>query len=153
MKKRQSAFTLVELMIVVALIADLALIGVPSYGRARRSAQNARFASDLRVAASAFEMYAAENNHYPAEAAIGVLPPGMDQYLHGVSWTSKNSFSASWDWDFNQGYAVAAICIETDNDMDDLQMTDIDTRIDNGILATGQFRERTAHRRWAYIIE
>lgn len=153
MKKRQSGFTLVEIMIAVALLADLALIAIPSYTRARKTAQNSRFASDLRVATSAFEMYAAENNRYPAETALGVLPPGMDQYLRGISWTMKTSFGATWDWDFNQGYARAAVCVETPNDMDDLQMIDIDTRIDNGILATGSFRERTAHRRWAFIIE
>ena len=150
--KRNAGFTLVELMIVVAIIADLCVIALPSYQRSRQSAQNARFASDLRVASSAFEMYATENNRYPAEAAVSQLPPGMDQYLRGVSWSAQNSLGGHWDWDFNQGYCTAAVCVELPTDSDQLQMVDIDTRIDNGILSTGTFRERSV-RRYAYIIE
>ena len=150
--KRNAGFTLVELMIVVAIIADLCVIALPSYQRSRQSAQNARFASDLRVASSAFEMYATENNRYPAESAVSQLPPGMDQYLRGVSWSAQNSLGGHWDWDYDQGYCKAAVCVELPTDADPLQMVDIDTRIDNGILSTGTFRERSV-RRYAYIIE
>src|SRR5437899_611785 len=45
MHRRQAAFTLVEIMIVVAIIADLSLIAMPAFMRARDSAQNARFTS------------------------------------------------------------------------------------------------------------
>lgn len=150
--KRNAGFTVVELMIAVAIIADICIIALPSYDRARRSAQNARFASDLRVATAAFEMYAAENSRYPAEAAVGQLPPAMDQYLRGISWGATNSIGGRWDWDYQQGYATAAVCVELPIDADPLQMVDIDTRIDNGILSTGVFRERSA-RRYAFIIE
>lgn len=150
--KRNAGFTVVELMIAVAIIADICIIALPSYDRARRSAQNARFASDLRVATAAFEMYAAENSRYPAEAAVGQLPPSMDQYLRGVNWGGINSIGGRWDWDYNQGYCTAAVCVELSIDADPLQMVDIDTRVDNGILSTGVFRERSA-RRYAFIIE
>jgi prepilin-type N-terminal cleavage/methylation domain-containing protein len=149
----RSAFSLIEVLIAVAIMADLLLIGMPAYQRARKQAQNARFTADLRVAASAFEMYSAENSRYPDETAAGVLPAGMEQYLRGISWSMVNSLGGVWDWDYDQGYAKAAVCTETPIDMDDLQIADIDERIDNGVLATGSFRERTAHRRWAYIIE
>lgn len=149
----RSAFSLLEILIAVAILADLLLIAMPAYDRARKQAQNARFCADVRVAAAAFEMYSAENNRYPEEAAPQVLPPGMEQYLRGVNWSMRNSLGGVWDWDHEQGYAKAAVATETPVDMDDLQLADIDTRIDNGVLATGSFRERTAHRRWAYIIE
>lgn len=139
-------------MIVVAIIADLCVIAVPSYQRSRRSAQNGRFASDLRVAAAAFEMYATENNRYPDESATSQLPTGMEQYLRGVTWSAQNSLGGHWDWDYDQGYCKAAVCVELPADADTLQMQDIDTRIDNGILSTGTFRERSI-RRYAYIIE
>lgn len=153
MKTRQAAFSLVELMIMVVILVDLALIALPAFERARKQAQNSRLSSDMRVATTAFEMYATENTTYPAEAARGVLPNGMGQYLRGVRWTAKNSIGGYWDWDYNQGYAKAAVCVETDVNIDSIQMTNIDTQIDNGVLTTGSFRERTPNRRWAFIIE
>jgi prepilin-type N-terminal cleavage/methylation domain-containing protein len=150
--KKCAGFTLVELMLAVAIVADIAIIALPTYTRARRASQNARFCSDLRIAAAAFEMYAAENNRYPAETAPGVVPAGMPVYLKGLDFGSPNTLGATWDWDYNQGYAIAAICVDLPTDADTIQMLDIDSRIDNGILATGAFRERSA-RRYAYIIE
>lgn len=153
MKTRQAAFSLVEVMIVIAILVDLALIALPAYERARKQAQNSRFSSDVRVAASAFDMYATENSRYPEETPIGVLPTGMDQYLRGVRWAQVNSIGGRWDWDYDQGYAKAAVACETEKDVDAVQMSNIDTMVDNGVLSTGTFRERTANRRWAYIIE
>ncbi len=153
MKTRQAAFSLVELMIVVAIVVDLALIAMPAYDRARRQAQSSRFSSDLRVCASAFDMYATENSRYPAETALGVLPAGMDQYLRGVRWEARNTLGGLWDWDYDQGYAKSAVCTETEKDIDAAQMSVIDALMDNGVLSTGTFRERTANRRWAYILE
>ena len=150
--KRNAGFTMIELMIVAALIADIAIIAMPSYSRSRRSAQNARFTSDLRVAASAFEMFAAENNRYPTETAPGVTPAGMQTYLRGVTFEGATPIGGRWDWDHDQGYARAAICVDLPADADPIQVLEIDTKIDNGILSTGLFRERSA-RRYAYIIE
>jgi len=151
--QRQAAFTLVELMIVVTILVDLALIALPAYERARKQAQSSRFSADMRVAASAFEMYATENSRYPDETAAGVLPAGMEQYLRGVRWSARNSIGGIWDWDYGQGYAKAAVCTESDRDIDSVQMSNVDTMLDNGVLATGSFRERTPNRRWAFIIE
>lgn len=153
MKKRPAAFSIIELMIVVAILVDLALIALPAYERARKQSQNSRFSSDLRVAAAAFEMYATEHSRYPAEAALGELPAGMNQYLKGARWEMRNSIGGRWDWDYDQGYAKAAICSETDVDRDTVQMTSVDAMVDDGVLATGSFRERVPNRRWAYIIE
>jgi prepilin-type N-terminal cleavage/methylation domain-containing protein len=55
-------FTLVEIMIVVAIIALLASIAVPNFLRARKRAQATRILSDLRVLDSAVDEYAIENN-------------------------------------------------------------------------------------------
>src|SRR6478735_5607122 len=152
MLSKRSGFTLVEIMICVAILADLIIIAMPAYQRSRMQAQDSRFAADLRTCAAAFEMYAAENNKYPPEAGVSQVPVGMDQYLRGVNWTIRNSIGGNWDWDNDQGYARAAVCVDLPNDADPLQMVDVDTKVDNGILSTGSFRERSA-RRYAYIIE
>jgi prepilin-type N-terminal cleavage/methylation domain-containing protein len=58
----QKGFTLVEIMIVVAIIALLAAIAVPGFMRARKRAQASRILNDLRIIDSAIDQYAIENN-------------------------------------------------------------------------------------------
>src|SRR5436189_1834237 len=58
----KSAFTLVEIMIVVAIIAMLAAIAVPNFLRARKRSQATRILEDLRIIDSAIDQYAIENN-------------------------------------------------------------------------------------------
>jgi prepilin-type N-terminal cleavage/methylation domain-containing protein len=58
----RSAFTLVEIMIVVGIIALLAAIAVPNFLRARKRSQATRMIEDLRVIDMAISEYAIENN-------------------------------------------------------------------------------------------
>ena len=60
--KPRGAFTLVEIMIVVAIIALLAAIAVPGFLRARKRSQASRVINDLRLIDSAVDQYAIENN-------------------------------------------------------------------------------------------
>ena len=60
--KSKSAFTLVEIMIVVAIIALLASIAVPNFLRARKRSQASRIIEDLRTIDSAISQYAIEYN-------------------------------------------------------------------------------------------
>ncbi|MGB8353151.1 MAG: prepilin-type N-terminal cleavage/methylation domain-containing protein [Chthoniobacteraceae bacterium] len=55
-------FTLVEIMIVVAIIALLAAIAVPNFLRARKRSQATRILEDLRLLDSASDQYAIETN-------------------------------------------------------------------------------------------
>src|SRR5438093_6610118 len=59
---RNRGFTLVEIMIVVAIIALLAAIAVPGFLRARKRAQASRILNDLRLIDSAVDQYAIETN-------------------------------------------------------------------------------------------
>ncbi|HEX7518211.1 MAG TPA: prepilin-type N-terminal cleavage/methylation domain-containing protein, partial [Chthoniobacterales bacterium] len=60
--KGRQGFTLVEIMIVVAIIALLASIAVPGFLRARKRSQASRIINDLRLIDNAVDMYAIENN-------------------------------------------------------------------------------------------
>jgi prepilin-type N-terminal cleavage/methylation domain-containing protein len=62
LKGRRGGFTLVEIMIVVAIIALLASIAVPGFLRARKRSQASRIINDLRLIDGAIDMYAIENN-------------------------------------------------------------------------------------------
>jgi prepilin-type N-terminal cleavage/methylation domain-containing protein len=58
----RSGFTLVEIMIVVAIIALLASIAVPGFLRARKRTQASRILNDLRLIDNAIDQYAIETN-------------------------------------------------------------------------------------------
>ena len=60
------AFTLIELLIVVAIIAILAAIAVPNFLEAQTRAKVSRTKADIRSLATAIEAYAVDNNNkYP----------------------------------------------------------------------------------------
>jgi prepilin-type N-terminal cleavage/methylation domain-containing protein len=58
------AFTLIELLIVVAIIAILAAIAVPNFLEAQVRAKVSRVKNDLRACATALEAYYVDNNGY-----------------------------------------------------------------------------------------
>jgi prepilin-type N-terminal cleavage/methylation domain-containing protein len=57
---KRAGFTLVEIMIVVAIIALLAAIAVPGFLRARKRSQASKIINDLRLISSAMDQYAIE---------------------------------------------------------------------------------------------
>jgi prepilin-type N-terminal cleavage/methylation domain-containing protein len=62
-----SAFTLIELLIVVAIIAILAAIAVPNFLEAQVRSKVSRVKSDLRTVATAIEAYAVDHQKPPRE--------------------------------------------------------------------------------------
>jgi prepilin-type N-terminal cleavage/methylation domain-containing protein len=62
LQTKPAGFTLVEIMIVVAIIALLAAIAVPGFLRARKRSQASRILNDLRMIDSAVDQYAIETS-------------------------------------------------------------------------------------------
>ncbi len=88
LNKRRAGFTLVEIMIVVAIIALLAAIAVPGFLRARKRSQASRIINDLRLIDSAVDQYAIENNRtsgssVPTAAWTAYLKQGTVLYNSG----------------------------------------------------------------------
>ena len=65
MKNFCRAFTLIELLIVVAIIGILAAIAVPNFLNAQERAKVSRAQADIRSLANALEMYRLDSNDYP----------------------------------------------------------------------------------------
>lgn len=64
-KDGQKGFTLIELMIVVAIIGILAAIAIPQFTKYRARANNTQALSDSRNIKTDLEGFFAENQEYP----------------------------------------------------------------------------------------
>jgi type II secretion system protein G len=73
--ERATAFTLIELLIVVAIIAILAAIAVPNFLEAQVRAKASRVKADLRTLATALESYAVDQNTYPLNDGLYNVVP------------------------------------------------------------------------------
>jgi prepilin-type N-terminal cleavage/methylation domain-containing protein len=87
--KRRAGFTLVEIMIVVAIIALLAAIAVPGFLRARKRSQASRIINDLRLIDSAVDQYAIETNKKSGDPVAitdwtNYLKKGTNLYATGL---------------------------------------------------------------------
>lgn len=74
----KKAFTLIELLIVVAIIAILAAIAVPNFLEAQTRSKVSRVKSDQRTMALPLETYFIDNNTYPACHRFGIPIRNID---------------------------------------------------------------------------
>src|SRR5258706_5928288 len=81
-KRRRGAFTLVELLVVIGIIALLISILLPALAKARKSATKIKCANNLRSVGQLFYTYAASNRGY--------LPCGTK---------TKTPAPSNWLWD------------------------------------------------------
>lgn len=96
---KKYGFTLVEVMVVVAIIAFLAAIAIPNLIRARTQANESSAQSTLKSIATALENYYALNNAYPLTTSVllGASPPYLNvDYFNGAhnGYTYSNSLAA-----------------------------------------------------------
>jgi len=89
-KKFSSGFTLIELMVSVAIIGLLMAAGLVSYQNASVSSRNNKRKADMEQLKAALVLYRTDNNKYPANAsgntsmsAGGVPYPALTIYLSG----------------------------------------------------------------------
>ncbi|MBM3462750.1 MAG: prepilin-type N-terminal cleavage/methylation domain-containing protein [Armatimonadetes bacterium] len=86
----RKGFTLIELMVVIAIIAILSSILLPNFVKARSQGRLAGCKTNLRNLASAIESYSADNaNRYPS--SLNVLTPGHISIIPTCPSAGKNA--------------------------------------------------------------
>ncbi|MCF8131431.1 MAG: prepilin-type N-terminal cleavage/methylation domain-containing protein [Deltaproteobacteria bacterium] len=71
-KKDEKGFTLIELMIVIAIIGILAAIAIPQFNSYRKRAYNSSAMSDVKNTATAEEAYFVDAQTYGAETNLAL---------------------------------------------------------------------------------
>jgi len=102
LRKKQSGFTLVELLVVVAIIGMLASLVAVSTGDSRARARDSRRMSDLRQIPLAQEAVMNDDRLYQvSDTVVGILPAiknaDLHQYLMSVK-DPKNSEGYQYVW-------------------------------------------------------
>jgi len=118
MKRIPKAFTLIELLIVVAIIAILAAIAVPNFLEAQTRSKVARVKADMRTLATAIEEYSTDWNRAPLAprdwggigdlgtlshlttpvAYISSVPPDPFTELGGINKNEAIEFRPTFDY-------------------------------------------------------
>lgn len=93
LSSRAGAFTLIELLIVVAIIAILAVVAVPNFLMAQRRARQAQCASNLKAIAVALQSYKIDQGKYPLADGIAGEAESMGQTIIGLG----PAANGSWD--------------------------------------------------------
>jgi prepilin-type N-terminal cleavage/methylation domain-containing protein len=93
---RLKAFTLIELLIVVGIIAILAAIAVPNFLEAQIRAKVSRTRTDIRTVATALESYRVDNNTLPPQSPNDRIPINLTTPIAYISGVPRDVFELNY---------------------------------------------------------
>jgi type II secretion system protein G len=129
----KKGFTLMEILIAIAIIAILTAIGIVSYTSINKNARNTKRRSDIEQIRSAFELYRADNGFYPKRSTAvemkstkillsNPVDPPFDTYMSSIPTDPKgldyyfkvtDLYSSEY-----YGYCIAAAMETSDDTID-----------------------------------
>ena len=160
--RRPRAFTIVELMIVVTIIALLGAMVMPAFQRVLQHVRGNTLINDLRVFSSSLLQYAHSNGDYPATStAAGIFPPEMAGILAPDQWTRSAPIGGNYEFlrDTTVGGVSYRALIRvsaaagTAIAFTSTQLLSLDQRFDDGSLTAGQLFTNGAALTTYYVVE
>ena len=108
---RRAGFTLVELLLVVVIVSILAGLAIPNYQNVVTKARAADLLGRIDVVEVAVQSYLGDNNAWPSDAGVGVIPAGVVSYLPANFSFTGDDFQLDWE----NGGGLIGVGIVTDN--------------------------------------
>ena len=93
--KQRKGFTLIELMIVIAIIIILAAIAIPNYLNMTKRARMSRVAGDFNTIATALEAYRVDWGQYPAVTVAEAFGKANNSSVVGTELSGTGTANAS----------------------------------------------------------
>jgi len=149
----QSGFTLIELMIAVAVLAILLAVALPSYKDSMRKSRRTDAYTSLNTVQQAQERWRSNNPAYNdlLTASATATPPGL-----GLAGTTANShYAVSLENVGPIGYTAVATASSTSSQAEDGACARLRVRINGGNIfygaatLTGAFDEASSNRCWS----
>jgi type II secretion system protein G len=110
--KYQRGFTLLEMMVVVAIIAVLAGILIPNFTRARAQAATSACMANEKTIATALELYYTDNQKYPASASVdSAFVKTMSGYMNQIPIDPAAGSSAYYQYALTSSGGVVSYTI------------------------------------------
>lgn len=100
-RKRQNGFTLIELIVVMAIIAVLSLVAVPVFTSTIRAAKEAALKEDLHVMRNAIQSYTMDKNKAP-QSLDDLVQSG---YLSAIPVDPMTNSADTWQTDTDDTYS------------------------------------------------
>ena len=139
----RKGFTLVEIMIVVAIIALLAAIAIPNLLRARVNANQAAAQATLKSISAALESYAGAEDQYPA-AFSSLTSPSPPYFARDMNTVTKGGYT----YDLTDGADLTTTGYTVTADADSAQTGNWDYQITTGTVLK---RSKPGQNRWQFF--
>jgi prepilin-type N-terminal cleavage/methylation domain-containing protein len=97
MRRSNKGFSLVELMVVLAIIGTLVRIALPNYRAMVTNARAAHSVEELLVVRTAAFGYFAQTGSWPAESPAGTMPAELTPFLSKGLNFKPNGYELDWD--------------------------------------------------------
>jgi len=94
LRKKDKGFTLIELMIVVAIIGILAAIAIPNFLRYQAKTKQSEAKTNLGAIFTSQVTYFGEQDTYANVSNIGWAPEGTTRYAYTMTTADTDSFTA-----------------------------------------------------------